>query len=87
MDEFLFRNVSNPARRRRLLLQHAAREARQIAEAARRLMEHGPGAGVDPDPEVLNRATRLQRTILEAAGIPDTLPPRRPRRAPPPPGA
>ena len=85
MDESLFPGITNPARRRRLLLQHAAREARDIAEAARRQMEHPSIAGADPDPELLNRATRLQRTILAAARIADPPAPRpRAGKSPPP---
>lgn len=81
MDEPYFRGVTNPARRRRLLLQHAAREARELAEAARLQLESMHGRGGDPDPELLNRATRLQRVIMAAAEIAEEKPSKRTGRS------
>jgi hypothetical protein len=75
MDEHLFRNVPNPARRRRLLLQQAARVAQEVADAAHYQAEAARAAGQDPDPAVLNRAKQLRRMIQAAAEIED-LPPK-----------
>jgi hypothetical protein len=74
MDEHLFRSVSNPARRRRLLLQHAARVAQEIATAALLQTEADRRTGADPDPIVLNRARELRQVIQAAAEIDDVKP-------------
>jgi hypothetical protein len=74
MDEHLFRSVSNPARRRRLLLQHAARVAQEIATAALLQTEADRRTGADPDPIVLKRARDLRQVIQAAAEIDDVKP-------------
>ena len=74
MDDHLFRDISNPARRRRLLLQHAARVAQEVAEAARDQADAARAAGLDPDPIVLNRASQLRKVIQAAAEIEDVQP-------------
>lgn len=71
MDEHLFSGITNPARRRRLLLQHAARVAQEVADAAQELGDTARTAGLDLDPLVLNRAAQLRKLIQTAAEIED----------------
>lgn len=84
MDDDLFRDITNPARRRRLLLQHAARVAQEVADEASRQAEAARGIGRDMDPVVLNRARQLRKVIEAAAEIRDRPPPRPSRRKAPP---
>lgn len=82
MDDYLFRNIPNPARRRRLLLQHAAHVAQQVADAAREHEEAARAAGVDLDPAMLNRAAQLRKVIQAVAEIEEPLPkPKHPARS------
>ena len=71
MDEHLFRGITNPARRRRLLLQHASHVAGEMAEAAQELVRAAQEAGWDLDPVVVNRAGQLQKLIKAASEIDD----------------